>query len=328
MVEQVNSTAGPDATRSPLIGKDLMSFVARSAAVLLASSLLAPFTISSALAAETAAQAAAPTFENQGSLVGGAFSTVRGAALHLGNDLNEQFTYPFALASRDPFKFMMGTAGILALIVTDRVTFTPMSQPTFLPEGKLVGYAQTLSSIGNTHNALPLVLAFGAAGLATGSSREKQTSIMLAEALVTSGLWTSAIKYVAGRERPREMHEAVADWTGPGGAFGADGNGGGHASFPSGHATGIWAAATVLAYQYPAYHVVPTLAYGSAVAISYSRMVMNAHFLSDVVVGGLIGYGCARQVIGSHDRTNEPSRVQLLYEPIGGKQRVGLSLAF
>ena len=328
MVGETNSTAIPDATRYSPIGKDPMSFVGRSAVVLLASTLLLPLTVSSARGEQSAEEAAAPAFENKNSLVGGAFDTVGGAALHLGRDLHEQLTYPFALASRDPYRFMMGTAGILALIVSDRATFTPMSQPTLLPEGTLVGPAQTLSSIGSTRNALPLVLAFGAVGLATGSGREKQTSIMLAEALVTSGLWTSAIKYVAGRERPREMHEAVADWTGPGGMLGEDGNGGGHASFPSGHATGIWATATVLAHQYPTHHIVPTLAYGSAVAISYSRMVVNAHFLSDIVVGGLIGYGCARQVIGSHDRDNEPSRLQLLYEPSGDQQRVGLSLAF
>jgi len=150
----------------------------------------------------------------------------------------------------------------------------------------------------------------------------------LAEALVTSGLWTSALKYVAGRERPRELHEESADWTGPGGVFGDDGAPRRYASFPSGHATGIWAVATVLAHQYPTYHVVPTLAYGSAVAISYSRMVVKAHFLSDVVVGGLIGYGCARQVIGAHERDGEPSRLHFLYEPSGQEQRVAVAIDF
>lgn len=279
-------------------------------------------------AAETAAEAAAPQFDHHDGVVDGIVGAVGGAALHLATDLHEQISYPFVLAGRSPAKFLIGATGIVALILSDRVTYSPMAEPTFLPPGELVGPAQTLSNIGNTENAIPLVLGIGAIGLVTGSQREKQTSVMLAEALFTSGLWTSTLKYVAGRERPRELHEDVADWTGPGGVFADDGTARRHASFPSGHATGIWAVATVLAHQYPSHHVVPTLAYGSAVAISYSRMVVKAHFLSDVVVGGLIGYGCARQVIGAHARDHEPSRLHFLYEPSGDEQRVGVAIDF
>ena len=279
-------------------------------------------------AAQTAAEAAAPELNDSDGVVDGLVGALGGAAVHLATDLHEQISYPFALAGRNPTKFLIGATGIVALILSDQVTYSPMAEPSFLPPGKLVGPAQTLSNIGNTQNAIPLVLGFGAIGLVTGSQREKQTSVMLAEALFTSGLWTSTLKYIAGRERPRELHEEVADWTGPGGVFADDATPRRHASFPSGHATGIWAVATVLAHQYPSYHVVPTLAYGSAVAISYSRMVVKAHFLSDVVVGGLIGYGCARQVIGSHERDHDPSRLHFLYEPSGDEQRVGVAIDF
>jgi membrane-associated phospholipid phosphatase len=300
----------------------------RSVGFLLVCFLVTSPLISLAYGAETAAGAAALLPDDRNGPVGGAFDAVGNTALHLGTDLHKQLSYPFALAMRDPSKFLIGAGGIAALVLTDRTTFEPMSSPSFLPDDQLAGPARTLSNIGNAKNAIPLVLSFGAVGLVTGSHREKQTSILLAEALVTSAIWTGALKYLSGRERPREMHEAVADWTGPGGSFGDDNTGGGHASFPSGHATGIWAAATVLAHQYPSHHVVPIIAYGSASAISYSRMVVGAHFLSDVVVGGLIGYGCARQVIGSHEKASEPARIHFLYEPIGDTQRVGLSLDF
>ncbi|HXV12643.1 MAG TPA: phosphatase PAP2 family protein [Candidatus Krumholzibacteria bacterium] len=276
----------------------------------------------------TANEAASPLIGDDGGLGSDVFDAVGSTALHLGTDFYEQLSYPFVLAGRDRSRFLLGSAGIVALILTDRFTYQPMAHPPFLPDESLVGPARTLSNLGNTRNAIPLVLGFGAAGLITGSHREKQTSIMLAEALVTSGVWTSLLKYASGRERPREMQEAVADWTGPGGAFADDDTRGGHASFPSGHATGIWAAATVLAHQYPQGRVVPIAAYGTAAAISYSRMVVGAHFLSDVVVGGLIGYGCARQVIGAHERSEGPSRFHLLYEPSGDEQRVGLAMDF
>jgi membrane-associated phospholipid phosphatase len=250
--------------------------------------------------------------------------TVGRAALRLGSDVHEQLSYPFGL---DRSRLLLGAAGVAALVMSDRLTYGPMVNPPFASRDELRGPAHRLSDWGSTRNALPLVLGIGAVGLIADSHREKQTSMMLAEALVTSAVWTSLLKYVAGRERPREIEGAVSDWTGPGGVFESEPNGEGRRSFPSGHATGIWATATVLAHQYPSAHLVPVLAYGSAVAISYSRMVVGAHWLSDVVVGGLIGYGCARQVIGGHERADR-SRLRFFYEPTGGEQRIGLQLDF
>src|SRR5262245_46384854 len=165
---------------------------------------------SMANAANTAAEAAAPQFEHDEGVADGIVGAVGTAAVHLATDLHEQISYPFALAGRSPAKFLIGATGIVALILSDQITYAPMAEPTFLAPGKLVGPAHTLSTIGNTKNAIPLVLGIGAIGLVTGSQREKQTSVMLAEAMFTSGLWTSALKYVAGRERPRELHEETA----------------------------------------------------------------------------------------------------------------------
>jgi membrane-associated phospholipid phosphatase len=290
--------------------------------------LVATFTVSSALGAETAAEAAAPAAAERDGVVDGAFEAVGSTAVRFATDFHEQLSYPFALAGRDRSKFLFGTAGIVALVLTDRLTYGPMADPPFATRDELIGPAQTISDFGSTRNALPLVLGIGVVGLITDSHREKQTSIMLAEALVTSAVWTSLLKYATGRERPREIEGAAADWTGPGGVFESEHMGEGRRSFPSGHATGIWATATVLAHQYPRGRIVPTLAYGSAVAVSYSRMVVSAHWLSDVVVGGLIGYGCARQVIGAHARAEGPSRFHFLYEPAGDEQRIGLSMDF
>ncbi len=261
---------------------------------------------------------ASPTFAHD------AVDAVGNATTRLGSDFYEQFSYPLGL---DRSRFMLATAALAALVMSDRLTYGPMVNPPFASRDELRGPAQWLSDLGNTRNALPLVLGIGAVGLIADSHREKQTSLMLAEALATSAVWTSVLKTMTGRERPREIEGAVSDWTGPGGVFESEPNGEGRRSFPSGHATGIWATATVLTHQYPSAHIVPVLAYGSAVAISYSRMVVGAHWLSDVVVGGLIGYGCARQVMGAHERADR-SRFHLFYEPAGGEQQVGVQLDF
>ncbi|MFQ5511980.1 MAG: phosphatase PAP2 family protein [Candidatus Krumholzibacteriia bacterium] len=219
----------------------------------------------------------------------------------LGHDYSTQLRFPFRYARQRPGRFLLGTAGVLTLIVTDQWTYEALAPRAGQAENALVDPAARLSKWGGAHSAIPLVFGIGALGLLTDSRRERQTSVMLLEALVSSATWTGVLKELSGRERPRAREGSVAEWEGP--SFLADDYeaGDGLRSFPSGHATGIWAAATILAHQYPAHRIVPVLAYGTATAMSYSRMVVGAHWLSDVVVGGLIGYGSARQVLSAHN---------------------------
>lgn len=218
----------------------------------------------------------------------------------LSYDYGSQIRFPFAYAKRNPTGFLLGATGIAALVFTDHVTYGILAPRESLEENGLAASAARVSKWGGRSSALPLVLGIGALGMALDSPRERETSLMLVEALLTSATWTDLLKQVSGRERPREREESVGDWEGPD-LFNRDLDGGvGLRSFPSGHSTGAWAAATILAHQYPTHGIVPVLAFGAATAASYSRMAVGAHWLSDVVVGGLIGYGCAKQVLSAH----------------------------
>ncbi|MDH3215291.1 MAG: phosphatase PAP2 family protein [Candidatus Krumholzibacteria bacterium] len=223
----------------------------------------------------------------------------------LRNDYQVQLQFPFRYAKQKPTRFLLSGAGVLALIFTDHRTHEILVPGSGTGDNQLIDPAETLSKWGNASSALPLVLGFGAVGILANSSRERETSVMLFEALLTSATWTELIKKMSGRERPREMEEDVSDWEGPG-IFIDDDDDKGLQAFPSGHSTGIWAAATILANQYPKYNIVPIVGYGTAMAMSYSRMVLGAHWLSDVVVGGLIGYGSAKQVLSAHDSKPTP----------------------
>jgi len=228
-----------------------------------------------------------------------------------------QLQFPFRYARSNPKGFFLGAAGIAALVATDHLTYDLL-----VPEGqRLDDPAATLSRWGNTRSAYPLVLGFGAVGIVLDSKREKQTAVMLFESLLTSAVWTELLKTASGRERPRELEDGQAsDWEGPGEGL---------KSFPSGHSTGIWAAATILANQYPRYKIVPVLAYGTATAMSYSRMVVGAHWLSDVVVGGLIGYGCARQVLATHRWSAEGQETPRLHMGLDlSAERRGIRLMY
>jgi PAP2 superfamily len=74
-----------------------------------------------------------------------------------------------------------------------------------------------------------------------------------------------------------------------------------HESFPSGHATNAFAAATAIAAHSDGY-LVPTIAYTLATGVAFARVNDRAHFPSDVVAGALIGHAVARGLVAHHAR--------------------------
>lgn len=229
-------------------------------------------------------------------LVDGVFRFSR----NLGSDFGTQAVYPFHLAREHPLWFAAGVAAFAGMTSVDGEVRESVASPQFARDHGLEAPAQWLSNRAQPSTLIPIAAGIGVIGM-MGSTRERETSSMLVESLITTSVWTGALKELTRRERPRETSEESADWTGPGSAFTNEPVATGLRSFPSGHTSGTWAMATVLAHQYPSHGIVPLLAYGTATAMGYSRMVVGAHWLSDVVAGGLIGFGCARQVISAHE---------------------------
>jgi membrane-associated phospholipid phosphatase len=111
--------------------------------------------------------------------------------------------------------------------------------------------------------------------------------------VLLAGLSTQVVKHVACRARPR-----VVDGWGVGALPGAPARLGffywpcfgesHYQGFPSGHAATAFAVAAALAGWAPVRRRGWILAAASGVGVS--RIVLNAHFLSDVLGGGLIGW--------------------------------------
>jgi len=245
-------------------------------------------------------------------------------------DYRTQVSFPLGLWREDPGRFLLGLGGIATLVVADPLTYDWLAPNAGDSSDPIVRASQKLSDFGNNRTALPLVLSFAAVGMVFDSPRERGTSVMLMESLITSATWTASLKWVTGRQRPRESDSDVSDWEGPD-VLDEDSGGQKFRSFPSGHTTGIFAVATILSHQYPTHGIVPVLSYGTAAAMGYARMQVGAHWLSDVVVGGLIGYGCARQVIAAHKQPagDEESRnLSIGLDLAGGYRGFNLTYRF
>jgi membrane-associated phospholipid phosphatase len=123
-------------------------------------------------------------------------------------------------------------------------------------------------------------------GRSTHHDHAREAGLLSGEALANSVLVSSLVKVATGRDRPFD-----------GNGQGRFGHGG--TSFPSDHAAAAWSIATVLAHEYPG-PLTKLLAYGTASAVSVSRVTGRKHFTSDVFIGSALGWYLGRQVYRAH----------------------------
>ena len=105
------------------------------------------------------------------------------------------------------------------------------------------------------------------------------------------------MQLIAGRERPDQG-------AGHGRFFQ---NHSTNTSFPSGHSMFTWTMAAVIAHEYPRTWV-KILAYATAASVSIARYSGREHFLSDVALGGFIGYFIGRHIFKLHCSTEFSER--------------------
>ena len=201
---------------------------------------------------------------------------------HLAVDQKDIWTSPLRLQPKDA-TWLVPMGGIATgLFVTDPASSFGMASY----------HPQTYVTAGNAG----LFAAAGLSGSAylwgriTKNERMRETGVLATEAMIDVLGLQYALQYSTGRLTPVQSNYQNAFFQGG-------------TSFPSNHATLTWAFASVVAQEYPN-PFVQIGAYGLATGVSLARVAAGQHFLSDVFIGGLIGYQVGRHIYKTRHNAN------------------------
>ena|SRR5665213_2090292 len=222
----------------------------------------------------------------------------------LGSDLKQSFTKPFHMKKRD-----WGNLGKFAL-VAGALSFAdePIQKRALKLRANdpgLTNASKYITNFGGIYEAYALA-AFGAYGFIFKNEKMKNTTLLATQAYIAAGAVESVTKFLSGRTRPSVYPagtEAEPEFLGP---FSKTARSSGgkkvYSSFPSGHTTVAFAAATVFALEYKDHPIVPIIAYSAATMIGLSRITQNAHWSTDVLVGAALGFLTGKEVVNNYHR--------------------------
>ncbi len=135
---------------------------------------------------------------------------------------------------------------------------------------------ETVETLAYWAGGWPLAPSLLAVALIWAGLRWRRFLLTFAVAYLMRTAAVESLKWLTGRPRPREM-DGLTAFHGPGAGF---------SSFPSGHAAFGFMFAVLLSAYFPRCKL---LWYAGAVVISAARVTSDSHFISDVVLGGLVG---------------------------------------
>lgn len=222
----------------------------------------------------------------------------------LGSDMKQAFLTPFRLQKRD-----LGNVAKFALLEVGLSFADKPIQRNALDlrnnNRTVRGISNYVTQFGGLYEVYTL-LALGTYGFILKSQKLKTTTLLATQSYLTAGAVSTVVKFLSGRQRPN-----FYDGTGAGaspqfrGPFYKLENAAGYktnSSFPSGHTTGAFAAATVFALEYKKTPWIPVLSYSVATLIGLSRITENKHWLTDIVAGAALGFLTGQQVVNNYHR--------------------------
>ena len=222
----------------------------------------------------------------------------------LGDDLKQEFTKPFHMKGKDWARLAKFSVVAVGVGFADEPIQRNMVELTAKHSG-IRKLSSTITKFGGTYEIYTLA-AFGTYGVIFNNDKMKTTTLLATQAFIAGGAVESVTKYLTGRTRPSAYGpntESEPKFYGPFSKTARNINGAKeYSSFPSGHTTVAFAAATVFAKEYSNTVYVPIIAYSAATLIGLSRLTENKHWATDVLVGAGLGYLSGNLVVNNYHR--------------------------
>lgn len=222
----------------------------------------------------------------------------------LGSDLKQSFTKPFHMSKKDWGNFGKFTLATVALSFADE----PIQKAALKLRNRNTGInniSKYVTNFGGNYEGYTLA-ALGAYGFIFKNVKMQTTVLLATQAYITGAAVETVTKYLSGRTRPSYYPvgtEPEPRFLGPFSKTAKTVSGkNSYSSFPSGHTTVAFAAATVFALEYKDKPLIPIVAYSAATMIGLSRITENKHWITDVFVGAALGYLSGKQVVNNYHR--------------------------
>jgi membrane-associated phospholipid phosphatase len=216
-------------------------------------------------------------------------------------DAGQIWSYPARIKSRDilPLAVLAGATGLL-------ISHDERIYAGFRDFRNNNAWADRLSPVITTmgsYGAWGTAALFLGVGLLAKDGQAVETGVLAVNAMLQSAILVTFLKGMTGRQRP-EAAGGVDHWSGPSGFFEQfeKEHPGSYDSFPSGHAATAFSLATVVAMEYGESAWVGVAAYTAAAGVGLSRLMLDKHWLSDVLVGAVVGHLIGRMIVRNHRR--------------------------
>lgn len=213
-------------------------------------------------------------------------------------------TSPFNL-KKTYLKFVIPVVSLTAIsIIFDEQIYK--SFRSFRSQKKWIGdFSSAITYMGDDRTSLSVSSVFLMGGLLTKNEHAIQTALMGYQTFVHSGLVIQILKHSFSRQRPSEEN-GKDHWNGPLAAFRRyrkNDSWSKYDAFPSGHTIVAWGMATIIAKQYSQHKWISVAAYSLATFAGLSRVTEKAHWFSDVIIGGALGYSIGTFIYKTHTNT-------------------------
>jgi membrane-associated phospholipid phosphatase len=230
--------------------------------------------------------------------VSGEFS-LRSLSRDFLKDAGQIWSYPVQIRTRDILP-IAGLAAVTGFLIANDEAIHRSFMNYREAHAWVRGVSPVITRMG-TYGAWGTAAVFLGVGLISGDKKSTETAVLASSAMLQSGILVTFLKGIFGRQRPF-WADGVDHWSGPVGFFKRfeSGQTGRYDSFPGGHSITAFSLATVVARQYRKSVWVPILAYATATGVALSRVTENKHWLSDSLVGSVLGYVIGRLVVRNH----------------------------